>query len=55
MAKDSTRVIEHAVKGMLPKNTLGRKEFTRLHVYKDANYAQIAQKPEQVALKGVIE
>ena len=55
MAKDSRKVIEHAVKGMLPKNSLGRKEFTRLHVYKDANHEQIAQKPEQVALKGVIE
>ena len=55
MAKDSRKVIEHAVKGMLPKNSLGRKEFTRLHVYKDANHEQVAQKPEQVALKGVIE
>ena len=55
MAKDSRKVIEHAVKGMLPKNSLGRKEFTRLHVYKDANHTHEAQKPEQVALKGVIE
>ena len=55
MAKDSRKVVEHAVKGMLPKNTLGRKEFTRLHVYKDAEHKHEAQKPEQVALKGVRE
>lgn len=55
MATDSRRVVEHAVKGMLPKNTTGRKQFTRLHVYKDANHMHEAQKPEQVALKGVRE
>ena len=34
-----------AVKGMMPKNTLGRNALKRLHVYADANYAQQAQKP----------
>ena len=37
--------MELAVKGMLPHNTLGAKAFTRLHVYKDANHNQAAQKP----------
>ena len=55
MATDSGKVVEHAVKGMLPKNTMGRKQFTRLHVYKDAEHKHEAQKPEQVALKGVRE
>lgn len=55
MAKDSPKVVEHAVKGMLPKTTLGRKAFTRLHVYKDANHNQQAQQPTPVTLKGVIE
>ena len=55
MATDSRKVIEHAVKGMLPKNTMGRKQFTRLHVYKDAEHKHEAQKPEQVDLKGVRE
>ncbi len=55
MANDSIKVVEHAVKGMLPKNTMGRKQFTRLHVYKDADHKHEAQKPEQVALKGVRE
>ena len=55
MATDSRKIVEHAVKGMLPKNTMGRKQFTRLHVYKDAEHKHEAQKPEQVALKGVRE
>lgn len=55
MAKDSTKVIEKAVKGMLPKTSLGRKQITRLHVYKDATHNHEAQKPETVALKGARE
>ncbi len=55
MAEKSDRAIELAVKGMLPKTTLGRKQFTRLHVYKDANHKQQAQNPELITLKGVIE
>ena len=35
-----------AVKGMLPHNTLGAQELTRLRVYKDANHVHEAQKPE---------
>ena len=34
-----------AVRGMLPKNTLGREALKRLHIYADANYEQQAQKP----------
>ena len=34
-----------AVKGMLPKNTLGKDALKRLHIYADANYEQQAQKP----------
>ena len=46
MIKHPTRVIEHAVKGMLPKNTLGRNCMTRLHLYKGAEHPHAAQKPE---------
>ena len=46
MAKDSTQVLMLAVKGMLPKNTLGRKMLTKLRVYAGAEHEQIAQKPE---------
>lgn len=55
MEKDSRKVIEKAVKGMIPKNTLGRKQITRLNVFKGAEHNHDAQKPETVVLKGVIE
>ena len=38
-------VTEKAVKGMLPANTLGRKAFTRLHVYAGAEHPHAAQQP----------
>ncbi|MEL6495881.1 MAG: 50S ribosomal protein L13 [Cyanobacteria bacterium J06623_7] len=40
------RIIEKAVKGMLPKNTLGRKLFTKLKVYAGADHPHGAQVPE---------
>ena len=40
------RVIEHAVKGMLPKGSLGREMYTKLHVYAGAEHPHAAQKPE---------
>ncbi len=52
MATKSNVAVEKAVKGMLPKNSLGRKAFTRLRVYKDANHNHEAQKPQTVELKG---
>ncbi len=52
MQKNSPKALEKAVKGMLPKTSLGRKQFTRLHVYKDAQHTHEAQKPEFVELKG---
>ncbi len=38
--------MEKAVKGMLPDNTLGRKQITRLHIYNGAEHKHEAQKPE---------
>ena len=46
MAKDSTKAVMLAVKGMLPKNSLGRKMLTKLRVYTGSEHEQIAQKPE---------
>ena len=40
------RIIEKAVKGMLPKNSLGRKLFTKLKVYQGPDHPHQAQKPE---------
>jgi large subunit ribosomal protein L13 len=39
------KVIEIAVKGMLPHNTLGRQQFTKMHVYAGAEHSHAAQKP----------
>ncbi len=46
MAKSPERVIELAVKGMLPHNSLGRAMFRKLKVYKGAEHEHQAQKPE---------
>ena len=53
MEKNSPKAVELAVKGMLPKTSLGRKQFTRLHVYKNEEHNHQAQKPEKVEIKGV--
>ena len=46
MEKRSDYAFEHAVKGMLPKNSIGRSAMTRLHLYKGAEHNHAAQKPE---------
>ncbi|NLW22826.1 MAG: 50S ribosomal protein L13 [Tissierellia bacterium] len=46
MEKNPERVIELAVKGMLPKNRLGRKMFKKLKVYRGPEHKHEAQKPE---------
>ena len=46
MAKNPEKALELAVKGMLPKNSLGRQMFRKLHVYAGADFEQTAQKPE---------
>ena len=50
MVKDSRKVILRAVKGMLPKNRLGRKQLTRCKVYAGAEHQQAAQNPQSVEL-----
>jgi len=40
------RVVQHAIKGMLPKNTLGRQMMKKLKVYKGAEHPHQAQQPE---------
>ncbi len=49
-----TKVVENAVRGMLPKNKLGRQMFRNLNVYADATHKQEAQQPEKVDLNNVI-
>jgi large subunit ribosomal protein L13 len=45
-----TRVIEHAVRGMLPKNRLGRKMIKKLKVYAGSDHPHQAQQPESLEL-----
>ena len=52
LAKKPERVIELAVKGMLPKGPLGRSLYTKLHVYAGAEHTHAAQKPEVMEIKG---
>ncbi len=50
LKKDPRRVVEKAVKGMLPKNKLGAELFRNLKVYADENHAQEAQQPRTINL-----
>ena len=52
-ARIPERVIEHAVKGMLPKNSLGRDLFTKLKVYKGPDHPHSAQKPEELKINTI--
>lgn len=53
MAKFPERLVEKAVKGMLPKNSLGRKLYTNLHVVIGAEHKYEAQKPKIVDLNTI--
>ena len=48
LEKNANKLIEHAVKGMLPKSSLGRKMFTKLFVYDGAEHPHAAQKPKSL-------
>ena len=50
MVRKPEKVIELAVRRMLPKNRLGRKMYTRLKVYRGPDHQQQAQKPEKIEL-----
>ena len=48
MEKKPEKVVELAVKGMLPKGPLGRDMFRKLHVYAGAEHPHAAQQPEEL-------
>ncbi|MFO5253051.1 uL13 family ribosomal protein, partial [Salmonella enterica subsp. enterica serovar Stanley] len=50
IAKAPERVIEIAVKGMLPKNPLGRDMYRKLKVYKGAAHPHTAQQPQELKI-----
>jgi len=51
MDRDSTVVVVHAVKGMLPKNRLGRQMLTKLKVYAGSEHPHASQKPEPLTFE----
>jgi large subunit ribosomal protein L13 len=52
-ARIPERIIEHAIKGMLPKNSLGRKLFTKLKVYAGPSHPHQAQQPETLVINTI--
>ncbi|BDD03131.1 50S ribosomal protein L13 [Aureibacter tunicatorum] len=48
--KSSTLLVENAVRGMLPKNRLGRQLFKNLYVYEGAEHQHEAQQPKEIKL-----
>jgi large subunit ribosomal protein L13 len=50
MKKNPISVVENAVRGMLPKNRLGKAIFRNLHVYAGASHPHEAQKPRNIEL-----
>lgn len=50
MDKKPTMPVENAIKGMLPKNTLGRQMFRKLFVYEGSEHPHAAQKPTELKI-----
>ena len=55
MEKNSVRAVEKAVRGMLPKNTLGRAQLTKLKVYAGAEHPHAAQQPTPFTISQVAQ
>ncbi len=53
MEKDSTKVIFHSVRGMLPVNKLRDERLIRLRIYKDDSHKHEAQKPIEIKLEDI--
>ena len=52
LEKDSTKIIIHSIRGMIPINKLRDARLLRLKVYKDSSHVHQAQSPEIISLKG---
>lgn len=52
--KNSQRLVELSVRGMLPKNSLGRQMIKKLHVYAGPDHKHAAQKPEELDITNLI-
>jgi large subunit ribosomal protein L13 len=47
------RILEHAIKGMLPKNSLGKQLFTKLKVYAGPTHPHAAQQPKEITISTI--
>lgn len=52
LARRPEKILEEAIKGMLPKSKMGRQMATKLKVYKGPDHPHKAQQPEALALRG---
>lgn len=55
LAKDPEKAIIKAVAGMIPKNTLGRQQLTKLKVYRGSEHPHAAQQPQQFEITQVAQ
>ncbi|GAA3732640.1 50S ribosomal protein L13 [Leifsonia bigeumensis] len=55
LAKHPTRAVEKAVRGMLPKNSIGRAQLSKLKVYAGAEHPHAAQQPKPYSLTQVAQ
>ncbi|MBM7824970.1 large subunit ribosomal protein L13 [Arcanobacterium pluranimalium] len=55
LAVNPERAVQKAVAGMLPKNTLGRQQLSKLKIYRGAEHPHAAQQPEVYELKQVAQ
>ncbi|MGO1561509.1 LSU ribosomal protein L13p (L13Ae) [Actinomycetales bacterium JB111] len=55
LAKHPTRAVERAVRGMIPKNSLGREQLGKLKIYAGAEHPHAAQKPQPFVIDQVAQ
>ena len=55
LEKNPERAVEKAIRGMLPRNSLGRQQLSKLKVYAGAEHPHAGQKPENYEIKAVAQ
>lgn len=55
LEKDPEKAVEKAIRGMIPKNSLGRQQLAKLKVYRGAEHPHAAQKPAQFVIDQVAQ
>jgi len=55
MAKNPERAVEKAIRGMLPKNSLGEQQFSKLKVYAGDTHPHVAQQPKPFVIDQIAQ